>query len=228
MKKRYIIFDFDGTLVNTNDIIMESWQATLRRYLGRELPERTIEATYGEILVDSMAKLIPGVDVDEAVDYYRVYQDEHQNEEVVYVFEGIKELLSELRRLGYLIGVGTSRTAGTFHAYMKMFGIDDMVDASVTMNDVTRHKPDPETAEAVLKRLAACDGREWSEELREEAIFIGDTKYDIGCASNAGIDSILIGWSHYVDEEDMDAFGCEPTYKINKPADLLDILKEEA
>lgn len=224
MKKKYIIFDFDGTLVNTNDIIMASWQATLRHYLGHELPERTIEATYGEILVTSMSKIIPGVDVDEAVEYYRDYQDTHQNEDVVYVFDGIRDLLVEIRRRGYLIGVGTSRTAKSFHDYMKMFDMDDLVDEIVTMNDVTHHKPDPETAEAVLKKLAAHDGREWSDELRKEAIFIGDTKYDIGCAQNAGIDSVLVGWSHYVDEEDMAASGFVPTYKINKPAELLELI----
>ena len=206
--RKYIIFDFDGTLVNTNDIIMESWQATLRRYLGHELPKRTVEATYGEILVTSMGKLIPGVNVDEAVEYYRAYQDSHQDGDVVYVFDGIKDLLIELRRRGYLIGVGTSRTASSFHDYMRMFDMDDLVDEIVTMNDVTRHKPDPETAEAVLTKLAAHEGKELSDAIR------------------AGIDSVLVGWSHYVDEEDMAAHGFEPTYRINTPAELLDILQE--
>ncbi len=224
MKKKYIIFDFDGTLVNTNDIIMDSWQATLRHYLGHGLPERTVEATYGEILVASMPKLIPGVNVEEAVEYYRDYQDTHQDGEIVYVFEGIRELVEELRRRGCLIGVGTSRTAKSFHDYMSQLGMDDMVDEVVTMNDVIEHKPHPETAEAVLRKLAAHDGRELSAETRDLAIFIGDTKYDVGCSQNAGIDSVLVGWSHYIDEEDMAAHGFEPTYRIKKPADLLDII----
>lgn len=222
--KKYIIFDFDGTLVNTNDIIMESWQATLRHYLGHELPERTIEATYGEILVASMAKLIPGVNVDEAVQYYRDYQEEHQDCDIVYVFDGIRELVTELKNRGCLIGVGTSRTANSFHDYMRQLEMEDMVDEIVTMNDVTEHKPGPETAEAVLRKLAAHDGKELSDETRGMAIFIGDTKYDLGCAKNAGIDSVLVGWSHYVDEEDMAAFGVEPTYRIKTPAELLDII----
>ncbi len=222
--KKYIIFDFDGTLVNTNDIIMESWQATLRHYLGHELPERTVEATYGEILVASIPKLIPGVDIDEAVEYYRTYQDEHQEGDIVYVFDGIRELVTELKRRGCLIGVGTSRTANSFHDYMRQLGMEDMVDEIVTMNDVTEHKPGPETAEAVLRKLAAHDGKELSAETRDMAIFIGDTKYDVGCAQNAGIDSVLVGWSHYVDEEDMAALGFEPTYRIKTPAELLDII----
>lgn len=224
MKKRYIIFDFDGTLVNTNDIIMASWQATLRRYLGHELPERVIEATYGEILITSIGRLIPGADVDEAVACYRNFQDTHLDDYAVYVFEGVRELLIELRRRGYMIGVGTSRTAGSYHGYMELFDMDGLVDEAVTMDDVTRHKPEPDTAEVALKKLVAHDGREWSDDLRAEAIFIGDTKFDVGCAQNAGIDSVLVGWSHYVDEEEMKAAGFEPTYRIEKPGELLELV----
>ena len=53
---------------------------------------------------------------------------------------------------------------------------------------------------------------------------IGDTKFDIGCAQNAGVDSVLIGWSHYVDEDDMKAHGLEPTYRIKEPKELLEII----
>ena len=57
--KKYIIWDFDGTIANTNNIIIESWQATFRKYLGRELPVKDIEATFGETLKDTIPKLIP-------------------------------------------------------------------------------------------------------------------------------------------------------------------------
>ena len=53
---------------------------------------------------------------------------------------------------------------------------------------------------------------------------IGDTKYDIGCANNAGVDSVMVGWSHYVDEEAMLAEGYKPTYNIEKPGQLLEII----
>ena len=53
---------------------------------------------------------------------------------------------------------------------------------------------------------------------------IGDTKYDIGCANNAGVDSALVGWSHYVDEESMAADGFVPTYRLGTPAELLEII----
>jgi pyrophosphatase PpaX len=58
----------------------------------------------------------------------------------------------------------------------------------------------------------------------EEAIMVGDTKYDIGCANNAGVDSVLVRWSHYVDEEAMEAEGYVPTYYIDKPDELMELI----
>ena len=63
--KKYIIFDFDGTLANTNDVIVASWQATLEHYLGHSLPVREIEATFGETLMHTIAEKLPGEDPDE-------------------------------------------------------------------------------------------------------------------------------------------------------------------
>lgn len=216
MKKKYVIFDFDGTMANTNDIIVDSWQAALEHYLGHRLPRETIEATFGEILVYSISKLIPGAPVNEVVDYYRDYQDKHQ-EGKVHVFEGIYELMHELRARGHKIGVATSRTAYSFWNYMKQFDLVDMVDQVVTMDDVTRHKPDPDSLLVVLRKFDPDIDL-------DDAIMIGDTKYDIGCANNAGVDSVLVGWSHYVDEEDMAAAGFAPTYRIDTPAELLEIV----
>ena len=202
MKKRYIIFDFDGTLANTNNIIVASWQATFEKYLGYSLPVREIEATFGEILVNTIGRLIPEAPVNEVVDYYRAYQNSHQQDYEVYVFEGVRELLEQLRARGCIIGVGTSRTAYSFWNYMKKLDMDQLVDEVVTMNDVTSHKPDPETIDAVLKKMMAHAGEPFDDDsgitdsVRDAAIMIGDTKYDIGCANNAGVDSVMVGWSH--------------------------------
>lgn len=225
MRKKYIIFDFDGTLCNTNDIIVESWQAAFRHYLGHTLPRREIEATFGEILVHTIGRLIPDAEAQEVVDYYRAYQDANQKGKV-HMFDGITDLLAELKDRGCRIGVATSRTAYSLHNYLSQFGVEDMFDGIITMNDVTRHKPDPESVTATLRKLAADQDLpdELPEELLRQAVMIGDTKYDVGCANNAGVDSVLVGWSHYIDEEDMADAGFEPTYRIKDPADLLDLI----
>ena len=230
MNKKYIIFDFDGTLANTNNIIIASWQATFEHYLGYTLPVREIEATFGEILVNTIGRLIPDAPVNEVVDYYRAYQDSHQQDYEVYVFEGIRELLEQLRERGCIIGVGTSRTAYSFWNYMKKLGMDGYVDEVVTMNDVTSHKPDPETIDAVLIKMMAHAGEAYDsgsgipDAVRGAALMVGDTKFDIGCANNACVDSVMVGWSHYVDEEAMLADGFVPTYRVERPEQLLEII----
>lgn len=228
--KKYIIFDFDGTLANTNDIIVASWQATYEHYLGHTLPVREIEASFGEILVNTIGRMIPDAPVNEVVDFYRSYQDSHQQEYEVYVFEGVRELLEQLRARGCIIGVGTSRTAYSFRNYMKKLEMDQLVDEVVTMNDVSSHKPDPETIDALLIKMMANAGETYDEcsgipeHVRDAAVMIGDTKYDIGCANNAGVDSVIVGWSHYVDEEAMLAEGFVPTYRIDTPEQLLEMI----
>ena len=230
MNKKYIIFDFDGTLANTNNIIIASWQATFENYLGYTIPVREIEATFGEILVNTIGRLLPDAPVNEVVDFYRAYQDSHQKDYEVYVFEGVRELLEQLRERGCIIGVGTSRTAYSFWNYMKKLGMDGYVDEVVTMNDVTSHKPDPETIDAVLIKMMAHCGEPYDAEsgipdsVRAAAVMVGDTKYDVGCANNAGVDSVIVGWSHYIDEEAMLAEGFVPTYRIEKPDQLLDMI----
>lgn len=214
MKKKYIIWDFDGTIACTNDIIIESWQATFRNYLGHELPVREIEATFGETLMHTIAEKLPGEDPDEVMACYRAYQNAHC-EGRVYVFDGVREVLDELRARGCRLGVATSRTAKSFGKYMRELGLEDSMDVVVTMEDVTKHKPDPESVEKVLERFGAKP---------EEAIMIGDTKYDIACANRAGVDSVLVGWSHWVDEDAMAAEGIEPAYRIKRPEELLDLI----
>ena len=223
MGKKFIIFDFDGTLVHTNDVIIGSWQATYEHYLGRQVSRSQIEQTFGETLADTIRNRIPDAPVEEVKSYYRAWQEAHK-ESLVYIYDGIKELLAELRGRGCVIGVGTSRTASSLWNYLRQFGIDDSIDAVVTMDDVTRHKPDPESLNVCLAKLSGFPADALPEDVKREAIMIGDTKFDIGCSNNAGIDSVLVGWSHYVDEEDMAEHGFAPTYRIDRPEELLELI----
>ncbi|MBR2539670.1 MAG: HAD family hydrolase [Mogibacterium sp.] len=215
MKKKYIIFDFDGTLLNTNDVIVASWEATFENFLGYMPVRKKIEATFGETLKNTIKRCFPNESYEDVRDYYRKYQDEHCDG-MVYVYDGIRELLEELREMGCKIGVATSRTTRSYWKYMEDFNLLHLVDEVVTMDDVKKHKPHPDTILKLLEKFGATP---------EESIMLGDTKYDIGCAMNAGVDSVLVGWSHYVDMEDMAADGFVPTYQLARPADLLPIIK---
>ena len=224
MAKKYIIFDFDGTLVHTNDVIIGSWQATYEHYLGRQVSRSQIEQTFGETLADTIRNRIPDAPVEEVKSYYRAWQEAHK-ESLVYIYDGIKELLAELRGRGCVIGVGTSRTASSLWNYLRQFGIDDSIDAVVTMDDVTRHKPHPDTALAVLAKMAGLEaGAEIPGEILADAVMLGDSRFDIGCASNAGIDSVLTIWGRPIGEEEISTWDWRPTYVIERPSELLSIM----
>ena len=224
MGKKYIIFDFDGTLVHTNDVIIGSWQATYEHYLGRQVSRSQIEQTFGETLADTIRNRIPGAPVEEVKSYYRAWQEAHK-ESLVYIYDGIKELLAELRGRGCVIGVGTSRTASSLWNYLRQFGIDDSIDAVVTMDYVTRHKPHPDTALAVLAKMAGLEaGAEIPGEILADAVMLGDSRFDIGCASNAGIDSVLTIWGRPIGEEEIATWDWRPTYVIERPSELLSIM----
>ncbi len=216
-KKKYIIFDFDGTLACTNDIIVESWQACFEHFLGYVPEKKQIERYFGETLKHTIEVNFPNETFETVCDFYRSYQNAH-GEGKVYLFDGIRELIDELHERGYVVGVATSRTTSSFWKYMKELGVDQDIDGVVAAEDVTKHKPDPEAVVAALEKLGGSADRP------EEAIMIGDTKFDIGSAMNAGVDSVLVEWSHYVDEEDMLAAGFTPTYRIKEPKDLLDLI----
>ena len=118
--KKYILFDFDGTLVNTNDVIVASWQHTYKHYLGHEVPVDRITACFGEPLLLTMAREFPEVDPADAADVYRTFQVENADR-LVTIFPGIKALLADLKEAGYVLGVVTSRTgraenSGTHHS----------------------------------------------------------------------------------------------------------------
>ena len=116
-----VLFDFDGTLVNTNDVIIASWQHTYRHYLGREESIEKITSCFGEPLLITMEREFPGVDPEEAANIYRDFQ-KLKADELVKVFDGIPELLAALTPAGYRIAIVTSRTRESAERYLDMLG----------------------------------------------------------------------------------------------------------
>ncbi len=213
--KKYILFDFDGTLVNTNDVIVASWQHTYKHYLGHEVPVEHITACFGEPLLLTMAREFPGVDPAESAGVYRSFQVENADR-LVTIFPGIKELLAELKEAGYVLGIVTSRTRESALRYMDMFDITSYFNDLVTCDDTTVHKPNPEPLLLAMSRLGAAP---------EESLMIGDSPFDIKCANNAGVDSVMVNWRITCDETSLidDAM---VDYWIHQPSDLVELLKK--
>ena len=212
--KKYILFDFDGTLVNTNDVIVASWQHTYKHYLGHEVDVDHITACFGEPLLLTMEREFPGVDPQEAAEVYRSFQVENAHR-LVTIFPGIRELLDALKKAGYVLGVVTSRTRESTLRYTNMFDITSCFADMVCCDDTDIHKPNPEPLLLVMKKLGATP---------EESILIGDSPFDIKCANNAGVDSVMVNWRITCDETSLidDAV---VNYWIHEPMELMTLLE---
>ncbi len=214
MMIKYILFDFDGTLVNTNDVILASWQHTYKHYLGHEIDVKHITQSFGEPLHVTIVRELPHIDPKESSEVYRAYQVEHADE-LVKIFPGIKETLQGLKEAGYTIGLVTSRAKESAVRYLTRFGIESYFDDMVTCEDTNVHKPDPQPLLLCLEKLGAK---------AEEALMIGDSQYDIRCATNAGVKSVLVGW-RVTDDSTPYVEQAKEDYTIEEPMDLLDLLK---
>ncbi|MBQ8563947.1 MAG: HAD-IA family hydrolase [Firmicutes bacterium] len=211
--KKYILFDFDGTLVNTNDVILASWQHTYKHYLGHEVPVEHITACFGEPLLVTMEREFPGVDPAESAAVYRQFQVENADR-LVTIFPGIKELLVALKEAGYVLGIVTSRTRESALRYMDMFGIASYFNDLVTCDDTTIHKPNPEPLLLALSKLGAS---------ADESLMIGDSPFDTKCANNAGVDSVMVEWRITCDDTSL-IDDAKVDYWIHQPMELMELL----
>ena len=212
--KKYLVFDFDGTVINTNEVIIASWQATWEKFLGYRESREVIKDTFGETLKYTASVRFPEIPAQEVIDYYREYQLAHCDE-LVFVFDGMEDMLKKLKDHGFKMAIATSRTKEGTLNYMNQFGIAEYFDAVVSMDDVTNHKPNPETCLVALEKLGGT---------AEEALMFGDTRFDIGCAINAGVDSVLVGWGEVTTVEKLDEIGYKPTYYVETIEDVYRIL----
>ena len=208
-----VLFDFDGTLMDTTDVIIGSWQHTFVTLTGKEGDLKKIYRTFGEILRESMVKMFPDNDPDEAVEIYRSY---HRNNfgERIKVFPGMRELLAELKSQGIKTALVTSRAYVTAMEGLESYELLDYFDALVTCDDTDRHKPDPEPVNIALDRLGSKP---------ENALMIGDSMYDIMCARNAGVRSVLVGWQLAVTPEEINGEN-GPDYTVKTAEEILELI----
>ncbi len=213
MAIKTILFDFDGTVANTNRLIIDSWQHVFRTVHGKEADEADIKATFGEPLGVSMVKNFPDMNPEDAIDMYRSHQKDIY-EEMIEPFPGMVELLKGLKAKGYQVGIVTSRLRNSTMIGLRKFGLAETADCIVTCEDTDKHKPDPEPALIALEKLSAK---------ADETLMVGDSMFDIKCAHNAGIKAVMVGWAEAITETDLTGSD-RPEYCIEKAEDLYDIL----
>ena len=209
-----ILWDFDGTLLNTNDVILESWQHTYEHYYGKRMPVEHITKCFGEPLLVTMAREFPDVPPKDSAEVYREYQ-----KDIAYTWAksipGVFELVEYLRSKGYKQCIVTSRTTESTLRYLDLFGKKDLFDGMVTCDDTEKHKPEPEPILLGLEKMNSAKG---------EALMIGDGVFDIKCANNAGVKSVLVGW-RITDTDNAVIEDAVHDYETETPEDLKKLIE---
>jgi len=207
---RAILFDWDGTLADTIELILFTFAETFR-VLG--IPPRSREEVLSQVgrpLMEQAMDIDPARAEEIFSTYQRIYEENHRR--LVREFPGVRQALESLRERGYLMALVTSKRAdGAFHD-LRHFGYGDYFDAVITAVDTVMHKPHPEPALEALRRLEAAP---------EEATFIGDSPFDIRCAHAAGITAGAVEWGPFP-RRVLEAE--KPDYWVPEPAALNKIL----
>ncbi|HXF98399.1 MAG TPA: HAD-IA family hydrolase [Gaiellaceae bacterium] len=212
MRFPVVLFDLDGTLIDSGPIILASLQHAVRTVLERDIAYEELAATVGgQGLVAQMRALDPER-VDDLVEAYRVHNDPLH--ETLQAFEGMLAVLPRLRAEGRRLGVVTAKRRRTVRlAFARFPELESQFDAVVTYEDTERHKPDPDPLLAALERLDARPA---------EAAYVGDSPFDIQAAKAAGAFAVAVGWGGIHSDERLLAE--EPDAFVRAPEELLDVL----
>lgn len=180
-----MLFDLDGTILDTNELIIQSFLHTFEGVTKEPVTRDHIIPNMGRPLVEQM-QFFSGRDaVDDLVQKYRKFNIE-RHDALVKEFPYVPETLERLHAAGIKLGVVTSKVRVTTEMGLKLCGIYDYFGAIVTVDEVERAKPDPEGIRKALKKLGSD---------AEGALMVGDSHYDLEAASNAGIPSVGVAWS---------------------------------
>lgn len=197
MKYDIVIFDLDGTLLNTIGDLAASVDYVMR---SRNLPEHT-DAEYRQMVGGGIKRLVERAlpehlskdeaYVDECVTQFRCYYVDNIDRHTV-PYEGMHELLRDLQRQGVKLAVASNKFQhGTDRLVSKFFSDIDFV-AVEGNREGAPLKPDPQIVTGILERTAIA---------KERAVMIGDSGIDIRTASAAGIDSVGVAWGFRFAEE---------------------------
>lgn len=190
-KYKGIIFDIDGTLTSTNELIFATFNHIAQKYEGRTYSDEEIISMFGPTEDVILREKFNGDKFKEVYDeYYRFYRENHPR--MADLYPGIVDILEELKKRKILISIFTGKGRKTTEITLEILGIKDFFDMIVTGDDVINHKPSPE---GIFKFLETYNLN------KNEVLMVGDSLADIIAAKEAGIDIASVVWDSYAREE---------------------------
>ncbi|HTX69863.1 MAG TPA: NAD-dependent DNA ligase LigA [Thermoleophilia bacterium] len=202
-----VVFDLDGTVVDTVELIVESFRYATRTVLREELPDEIILAGVGQPLMKQMRRL-SAERAQELYDTYREY-NHRRHDELIRGYEGIAEALDALRADGRRLGIVTSKSADTTQMAFRAVGLREHFEVVVTAGDTAEHKPSPAPLLLCLERLGAGP---------PGSLYVGDSPVDIEAGRAAGMATAAVAWGVFGREQ---LLAARPDYWLERPGELV-------
>lgn len=210
---RTLLFDLDGTLIDTNPLIIESFIYTIKKHTGKVYTKEQVLPFIGPPLIESMQKIDP----NQTEELMHTYIDHNikNHEGFVEPYPTVVETIKTLFEKGYKLAIVTTKITENARLGLEITGLAPYFDVVIGLNEVENAKPNPEP---IFKALDALG------EPPEHALMIGDNYHDIEAGQNAGTKTAGVAWS-IKGRETLEALS--PDYMLEELADLLKILGVE-
>ena len=212
MRFRIVLFDLDGTLIDSGPIILASMQHAVRTVLDREIPPDELGLTIGG---QGIVAQMQAIDAEHAEELLEVYKEHNDGlHETLEAFDELIALLPRLKAEGRRLGIVTAKRYRTVGLALDRFpALRDDFDVVVAHEDTDRHKPEPDPVALAIERLGGTPS---------EAAYVGDSPFDIQSAKAAGAYAVAVGWGGIHPDERLLAE--EPDAFVRSPEELLRVL----
>jgi len=204
-----VLFDLDGTVVDSGSIILASMRHATREVLGQEYADEELMQAVGGPGLEAQLAVFGPDDVEELVRVYRAHNEPlHDRLEA---FAGMEEVLVRLHAEGRRLGVVTAKRRSTVDLAFARVPLAHLFETIVGGDETERHKPDPEPLLLAAERMGADPA---------ETAYVGDSPFDMLAAKAAGMHAIAVTWGRIHDRAKLEQV--EPDAIVDTPAELLE------
>lgn len=180
-----VLFDFDGTVINTNELIIKSYEYAFKKVLKKKISMDEILSLFGRPLLISLQEEY-GDEVGEKLYYAFREFNESRHDEIAKPFEGATEAIIKIKEYGYKVGIVTSKRAEMLYRGLKLLNLTGVFDVLVAAEDTKEHKPSPEPIIFACRKLGVSES---------ETLYVGDSVFDILCGKTAGTKTCGVKYS---------------------------------
>lgn len=209
MNYKGLLFDFDGTLLDTNHLIIETFRHVLEPKFPGKYSTEDLAAFIGPSLTETFT-LVDEPNKDKLIAEY-LHWNRQYHDELVTGFDDVVEVVTTLKNAGLKLAIVSTKRQDSLEMGLNILGIYELFDTIIGNEDVQNTKPDPEPVLLALQRLELA---------KNEVIMIGDNYHDIEGGQNAGVHTAGVAWS--LKGPDFLA-SLNPTYMLKTMKDLYTI-----